>query len=428
MVATAYQNDVPEASTSSLKPDAFSVRRIDMRVAFASALLVLTAIILTPSSAQDAWKSVTSKEGQFTVEMPEKPTINETKTRKAAGGNVKSVVLGCVTEAGVYIAFKIILPTALVKGTEEAELDSERDALAKEWKGKVIEEKRIRAGNKIGRDVTIRGKPEKGEGTLTIRLREYLDGNAVYMIAVISIPNRELPEDTGRFLGSLAIGKGKVRAQGSPGVEPKGVEMAGWGQVIDPDKDCKITDQMKNLQLTVPGTRHDLAPDARVMNAPRVMREVDGDFVITVKVVGDFQPGGKSTNPKGVPFNGAGILVWSDADNFIRLERAAVARPGKINTYVHFSELEGGANGANHNEVMKGGNCWLRMERKGSRINGAISFDGTTWKQLKPIDTVWPEKLKIGVTAVNSSSLPFTVSFEEFELKTMPIKPTGRID
>jgi len=193
--------------------------------------------------------------------------------------------------------------------------------------------------------------------------------------------------------------------------------MAGWGLAIDPDKDCEITDQTKKLRITVPGTRHDLVGGMGRMNAPRVMREVEGDFVISVKVVGEFRPGGQSTNPKGVPFNGAGILVWSDVDNFIRLERAAVARRGKINTYVNFGEFEGGTAGASHNEVMKGGDCWVRMERKGSRIHGSISFDGTTWKQLKPIQTVWPTTLKVGLTAVNSSSLPFTVTFEEFDLK-----------
>ena len=376
--------------------------------------LVVALAPLRPS-AEDAWETFTSKEGQFTVEMPGKPTINQTRIRKEAGGNVKSILVGCKGEAGLYMAFKIILPTTIVKGTEEAELDAERDGLAKEWKGKVIAERKIRAENKIGRDFTVRGKPEKGEGTLTIRVREYLFGNSVFMIAVLSPPDRDLPEDAGRFLGSLAIGAAKVRAQGTPGVEPKGVEMPGWGVAIDPDKDCEIKGQMQKLLLTVPGTCHDLGES--MVNAPRVMREVEGDFVVTVKVVGEFRPGGKSTNPKGVPFNGAGILVWSDSENFIRLERAAVARGPNIRTYVNFGELEGGSSGASHNEVMKGGNCWVRMERKGSRIHGSISFDGTTWKELQPIQTVWPTTLKIGVIAVNSSSLPFPVTFEEFELK-----------
>jgi regulation of enolase protein 1 (concanavalin A-like superfamily) len=386
-----------------------------MRRVLVLAWVVALAAMSAPASAQVAWETVASKEGQFTVEMPGKPTINQTRTRKEGGGNVKTVLLGCKTVAGVYIAYKIIMPTAIVKGTEDAELDAERDAIAKEWKGKVTGERKIRAGDKVGRDFTIQGKPDKGEGTLTIRVREYLYGNSVLLIAVISAPNRELPDDTGRFLGSLTLGAAKERAQGTPGVEAKGVELPGWGVAIDPDKDCEIKEQNKNLLITVPASLHDLGQG--IKNSPRVMREVEGDFVVTVKVVGEFRPGGKSTSPKNVPYNGAGILVWSDADNFIRLERAAVARGPNLNTYVGFEEFEGGANGASHSEVMKGGDCWVRMERKGSRIHGSISFDGKTWKELKPIQTVWPAKLKVGVLAVSSSGLPFSVTFEEYDLK-----------
>jgi regulation of enolase protein 1 (concanavalin A-like superfamily) len=384
---------------------------------FALSLVAVLAFTQTHARAQVNWETFTSKEGQFTVELPGKPTINQSRVRKGADGNVKTVLVGYKGEAGIYLAYKVILPTKIVKGTEEAELDAERDALAKDWNGKVLAERKIRAGDKIGRDFTVRGKPEKEEGTLTIRVREYLAGNSVFLIGVISAPNRELPDDAGRFLGSLALGEAKVRAQGTPTVEPKGVELPGWGEAIDPDKDCQITDDKGSLRLSVPGTRHDLVGTIGRMNAPRVMREVEGDFVVTVKVAGDFRAGGKSTNPKGVPFNGAGILVWSDVDNFIRLERAAVTRGGKIKTSVSFEEFEGGTNGASHSEAMMGGDCWVRMERKGSRIHGSISFDGKTWKELNPIQTVWPDKLKIGLVAVNSSSLPFSVTFEQFELK-----------
>ena len=70
-----------------------------------------------------------------------------------------------------------------------------------------------------------------------------------------------------------------------------------------------------------------------------------------------------------------------------------------------------------HNEKMQGGDCWVRMERKGSQIRGSISFDGKTWKELKPIQTVWPAKLKVGVSATSSSNQPFSVIFEELEIK-----------
>jgi regulation of enolase protein 1 (concanavalin A-like superfamily) len=149
------------------------------------------------------------------------------------------------------------------------------------------------------------------------------------------------------------------------------------------------------------------------------MREVEGDFIVTVKVVGAFRPGGKSTNPKYIPYNGAGIVVWSDTDNFVCLERAANARPGQLTTYVSFEEFEGGTNGASHPEAMNGGgDCWVRLVRIGDgRILGSISFDGKTRKILRPMQTLWPTNLKVGLVAVNTSSLPFSATFEEFELK-----------
>ena len=80
--------------------------------------------------------------------------------------------------------------------------------------------------------------------------------------------------------------------------------------------------------------------------------------------------------------------------------------------------VEAGYRGALHNEGFAGGTCYLRMERKGSRIFGSISTDGNTWKKLHPIDTLWPSKLKVGLSAINSSTDPFAVRFEEFSLTT----------
>jgi hypothetical protein len=70
-----------------------------------------------------------------------------------------------------------------------------------------------------------------------------------------------------------------------------------------------------------------------------------------------------------------------------------------------------------HNVGVAGGNFYLRVERKGSRIIGSISLDGSKWEQLQPIDTLWPSKLKVGLSAINSSTVPFAPRFEEFTLK-----------
>ena len=311
---------------------------------------------------------------------------------------------------------RIDLPTTVVKGAEETELNAARDDFAQEWNGKVISEKKVRADLRIGRDFTIRGKPAEETGVSTIRVRQYLDGKTIYAVMVVSAPNRELPEDTGRFLGSLTIGPGRVPAAGKPEPEPTGKDLPGWGLAIDPDKDCEFVPDGKALAIKVPGTWHDLNPGTNKLNSPRVLWTVEGDFSLTVKVAGEFKPGGKSTNPKGVPYNGGGIVIWNNTDNFIRLERGAMLRGGKVGTLVAFEEREAGYRGAVNNEVAPAGPCYLRVERKGSRISGAISYDGKKWKRLLPIDTLWPARLKVGLLAVNSSSEPLAVRFEELEL------------
>ena len=380
--------------------------------------LVLLAAGFAPATAQTPWEAVISKEGQFTVQMPTKPDINKTRTRKGKGGTVKLLTIGCKTESGVYLVYRIDLPTSVVKGAEEVELDAARDDLAQEWNGKVLSEKKVKAGLRIGRDFTIRGTPALETGVMTSRVRLYLDGKSMYAVMVVAALNRELPEDTGRFLGSLAIGTDKAPAAGGPPEpEPKGKNLADWGLAIDADNDCRfLPNGKKVLSIEIPGTWHDLNPHVNKLNAPRVLATVEGNFSITVKVAGDFKPAGKPQNPKSVPSNGGGIVVWNNSDNFIRLERFAIARKGQVGAFILFLEREAGYQGAEHNEGYAGGDCYLRMERKGSRIAGSISTDGTKWKTLKPIDTLWPARLKVGLAATNSNSEPLMVRFEDFAL------------
>src|SRR6185369_8187758 len=75
------------------------------------------------------------------------------------------------------------------------------------------------------------------------------------------------------------------------GQENSPQRIRGWGDVVDPDGDCTIRFRQGKLSITVPGTPHDLSPLYEKKNAPRVLREVTGDFSVRVKVSGDFEPG-----------------------------------------------------------------------------------------------------------------------------------------
>jgi regulation of enolase protein 1 (concanavalin A-like superfamily) len=383
----------------------------------ASTIIAAAALSFQGASEDTTpWKTFIVKDGQFIVDFPTNPTNTANETINGPGGRMKVVTVACDTPPVAFIAQKFVLRTAVVKGAEQTLLEAYRDFFAKQYKGKVISEKKVRFEGKHGLDYTIRGKLA-GNAISTIRVRQYLAGPAIYILQAVSAPNRELPDDdVSRFFGSFTIGttpRKKSRAQ----ADVAGKELPGWGTAIDPDGDCTISPDGKALAITIPGALHDLNADIDKFNAPRVLRQVDGDFDMTVKVVGDFQPGPKSLNPKSVPFNGAGLFVWRDSDNYIRLERAAIIRQRKLSTFAEFEEREGGSTGAMHNGKLTPGTTYLRLARKGSRIFGFTSKDGKSWTQLRPMDTKWPADLKVGVDAINSSNEPFSVRFEEFTFK-----------
>ena len=216
----------------------------------------------------------------------------------------------------------------------------------------------------------------------------------------------------GRYL--LVAGKPKEGGPISGG-------LALCGGVIDPDGDCELKMQTGDLVCDVPGTLHDLNIDILKNNAPRVVRAVDGDFVATVRVAGSFQPGAGRTGPKSVPYNGGGLLAWLDQGNYIRLERGAMYRNGRVVGLVIFESRERGARADVHN---KGGldprrDIWLRLERHGKIISGFLSPDGRDWDQLEPMEIEWPARLTVGLDAVNSCSDPMTVRFHDYSLHMM---------
>jgi len=210
---------------------------------------------------------------------------------------------------------------------------------------------------------------------------------------------------------------GSVTAQ-----EKKAQMLKGWGDVTDPDGDCKIQIKKSKLLITVPGTLHDLNPRNNKINAPFVLQEIEGDFSAQVKVSGDFQPGEKSTAPNSPPFNGAGLLLWQDDKNYLRLERNVwFASDGKYTCHPPLFEQCQNGEYTNHNsatttEPFFKRSTHLRFERRGDKITAALSHDGKIWSIVKEIIAPYSSKVKVGVDAINTSTKPFTVEFDELKL------------
>ena len=402
-------------------------------------LVALVFPLQTDKAPAAGWQTVASEAGDYTVEMPSKPNYRGTRTRSGGGGPGRVQVRGCRTAAGSYFVEKMEYPTGMIAGTEDSQLDTERDELAREFGGNPTAERKIRlGGTSPGREFTIKGKPKGETGVITVLVREYVVGKAVYALMVSSQPNRELPEDADQFLNSLKIKAGAPAKTAAAPASPKGRRPAaktarstasrsagsertieGWGAATDPDGDCKTEADGDALVIEVPNTTHGMIANLiDRSNAPRVLREIEGDFEIQVKVDGEFKPTGPGTTLLNMPTYEAGLVVINDADNFITLLRSASYRNDKHNTSVAVSHrTEGRGSGMRLPRIGKG-TTYLRLVRKGSKFLTYASTDGETWEALRPVEVEWPDRLKLGVTAVTrGAEQPFSVTFDELSFK-----------
>lgn len=202
----------------------------------------------------------------------------------------------------------------------------------------------------------------------------------------------------------------------------------GWGQAVDPDGDCTLTEARGKLTITVPGTLHDLFPGQRDPkkrnNAPRVLQAVKGDFTVLVKVTADWKPGPPLPGANTFPFNGAGLLIWDTDAQFIRFERNVwTAKDGDWSYTTPLQYTDGrqvNASKTTRDAFFKGRSTWLKVERAADAFTFAISHDGEKWQEAARLTAKLPASVRVGVEAVNSSADEFVVEFEEFGIVGTP--------
>lgn len=195
--------------------------------------------------------------------------------------------------------------------------------------------------------------------------------------------------------------------------------IAEWGRMIDPDKDCTFVIESQSVSIRVPGTPHDLSAELDRMNAPRILAPAEGNFSVGVLVKGDFAPG-EATIEGRTAYNGAGLLLMQDEQNYIRLERAVLKRGGQEQHYANFEARVDG-------RVIRIGtpsdlvitpekSCYLRIDRVGNEIRGAVRQGNDAWHDLEPKQMELRDPLQVGVAAVNASSQDFNARFFGFFL------------
>jgi regulation of enolase protein 1 (concanavalin A-like superfamily) len=196
-------------------------------------------------------------------------------------------------------------------------------------------------------------------------------------------------------------------------------DLPGWGRVLDPSRDCEVSldGESNRLKVTVPGTPHVLSAEdpGLPMNAPRVVRPVRGDFTADVRVLGRLEPG-RSRTTHYDPFHGAGLIVWQDRSNYLRLERAVGYIKGRPHPYLNYELREGGRLAVSHGITVEDGPLSLKLRRQGRAFSAWYSRDGRRWARIARVDATLDERVEVGVGVVNSSARTLTAELDRFSV------------
>ncbi len=214
---------------------------------------------------------------------------------------------------------------------------------------------------------------------------------------------------------------GAVMAAPAPFPRQSQAWLAGWDRPADPLGGCRFERDGDRLTVTIPGPGHAWDSQHLRLNAPHLLRDVQGDFVAQVRVGGAFGP----TSADG--YQQAGLLL-TDGVRFLRLTRLAMLPGEKDSDPVSLFNLslgESASESTSSFDLYHGGlpgppleqPGYLRLERRGSMLRLAASLDGQKWVAL---DEPWrfdlPRKVKVGVVAETTAEGAFAPWFDQFRL------------
>jgi serine/threonine-protein kinase len=210
----------------------------------------------------------------------------------------------------------------------------------------------------------------------------------------------------------------KIEIKALPSSLSHGQAIDGWGDIVDPQRDCKFDSSKDGVTITVPGGHHNLNPAAPFANlgAPRILQKTKGDFGVQVKVMPFDRPKAKTTTNGENSDVGAGLLFWQDSNNFVRFLRAANGESGRL--VVSVEAFKDGKAQAWHDVDIPDEAMFLRAERRDGRYRFSHSGDAVKWTNC-PIewDHFLAGELDVGVTATNSTTATHVARFFNFDVK-----------
>ena len=171
---------------------------------------------------------------------------------------------------------------------------------------------------------------------------------------------------------------------------------------IDPRADCVLTRPSEGgVQIKVP-PNHQLWLPGGDVSAPRLLRPIEGDFVLETHIAGGVE-GRKS----------GGLLVWQDERSYVRLElRAMNTQEGEVRLEVDREKRWSyGGLGRLKCEALT-----LRLERRGDRFSGYCTLDGEQWFSCGYVDLWMQDPVQIGIHATAPGSSSTSTRFTDLRI------------
>jgi regulation of enolase protein 1 (concanavalin A-like superfamily) len=183
----------------------------------------------------------------------------------------------------------------------------------------------------------------------------------------------------------------------------------GWERVVDPLGECRFERKGDRLTITVPGKGHALDPSKGRLTGPCLLRAVEGDFIMQVRVGEHFTPG-----------KAAGILLM-DGKRIVRVWRHAVDVHDKRLDHLY---VEYPSQASTYHRPLGARPTYLRFERRGNRLTVAYSVGVEQWLPLRSMQVTLSRKVKVGVEAFAAGQGTFRAWFDQFRLT--PVDPLTR--
>jgi TonB family protein len=196
---------------------------------------------------------------------------------------------------------------------------------------------------------------------------------------------------------------------------------AAESEFVDPLGQCEITKDGDRVEIGVPPGAFDLSIELGLTTAPRLMQPIEGDLVARVKVDELPEPGPPAAGVPRRGFHGAGLLLWQDERSYVRLESAVYVADDLAVRYALFEVRREGkpVRGLAPADVrLHGGPTELRLERRGRDLLAQARQGDEEWREVGRAQVDLPERLEVGIAAVNAAETGLRAGFRGFGLSS----------